>query len=447
MENEKLHLTDRSVANLGPPSGDRYLARDTELSGFFVQVGQRTKTFMVQGDLRVDGKRQSIRVKIGVAGQMTTRKARTTAMEILSKIARGEDPRDRPGPIVPEKPPEPTLREAWQRYREAHLERKGRSTQTISNYGDHVERLMADIQDMSLAEFGHNPKLVIDRHERISKVNGPYMANGCMRTLRAIYNHARKSCRTLPAENPVNALDWNAERRRDTALGMKELPGWFVEARALFPLRREFHLFLILSGSRPSAIKQARLEHIDFVARTLHIPKPKGGEDKAFDIPLSRAMCRCLIRALRIGQMVYPDQAEDWVFPADSESGHLIEHKEDRASLSKWGNDLRQTYRTIGQIAGVGDLDMHLLMNHSVPGVNAGYITRAKLLSNHLRGQQEKISQLILSCSTKSKGKDRAPDQEWPLVNSRKLMARLDTPIEPIKNGGASKDQISPRSK
>jgi hypothetical protein len=428
MAERKLHLTDRSVADLPPPPADRYLARDTELAGFFVQVGQRTKTFMVQGDLRIDGTRQSIRLKIGVAGRMTTRKARAVAMEVLGKIARGEDPRERPKPEPPP-PTEPTLREAWTRYREAHMERKGRGARTIENYRDHVERLMGDWQDRVLTDLGNDPKLVIQRHEAISKANGPYIANGCMRTLRAIYNHARKSCRTLPPDNPVNALDWNAERRRNTALGLTDLKAWFVQATTLdHPLRREFHLFLLLSGSRPDALKHARPEHIDFRRRTLHIPKPKGGEHKAFDIPLSRAMCRCLIRARRLGRMLYPNQADDWVFPADSESGHLVEHKENRKILAKWGNDLRQTYRTIGQIAGIADLDMHLLMNHSVPGVNAGYITRAKLLSDHLRGQQEKISELILSCAT-----HREDKQDWPLLNSRKMMVVLDTQAETKK--------------
>lgn len=30
-------------------------------------------------------------------------------------------------------------------------------------------------------------------------------------------------------------------------------------------------------------------------------------------------------------------------------------------------------------------------MNHSLPGVNAGYITRDSLLRDHLRKQQERI--------------------------------------------------------
>jgi integrase len=435
MAERKFHLTDRSVADLPPPSppAGRYLARDTELAGFFVQVGQRTKTFMVQGDLRIDGTRQSVRLKIGVAGRMTTRKARALGMVVLGKIARGEDPRER-RTVEPQAPLEPTLREAWARYREARMERKGRGARTIENYRDHVERLMGDWQDRLLTDLGKDPRLVIQRHEAISKANGPYIANGCMRTLRAIYNHARKSCRTLPPENPVTALDWNAERRRDTALGLPDLKAWFVQAATLdHPLRREFHFFLLLSGSRPDALKHARPEHVDFRRRTLHIPKPKGGEHKAFDIPLSRAMCRCLIRVLRLGRMLYPDQAAEWVFPADSESGHLAEHKESRKILAKWGNDLRQTYRTIGQIAGIADLDMHLLMNHSVPGVNAGYITRAKLLSDHLRAQQGKISDLMLSCAV---SKDREP--HWPFLSSRAMIIALDKLAELKKRKRAS---------
>src|SRR3989442_913737 len=63
-----------------------------------------------------------------------------------------------------------------------------------------------------------------------------------------------------------------------------------------------------------------------------------------------------------------------------------------RTTLPDRGNDLRQTYRTAAQATGIADLDIHPLMNHSVPGVNAGYINRSKLLSDHLRQQQEMIS-------------------------------------------------------
>jgi integrase len=185
-------------------------------------------------------------------------------------------------------------------------------------------------------------------------------------------------------------------------MGAVDLLSWFEELRVFENLiRREFHLLLLLSGSRPTALKQARLEHIDIRARILHIPRPKGGNERAFDIPLSHAMIRCIIRAIRVGRMLYPDQAEVWLFPADSESGHIEEHKEDRTELSKWGNDLRQSYRTIAQSVKISKLDIHLLMNHSVPGVNEGYITRDKLLNDHLRQLQERISAIIVGQAAK----------------------------------------------
>lgn len=109
-----------------------------------------------------------------------------------------------------------------------------------------------------------------------------------------------------------------------------------------------------------------------------------------------RPMIRRILRTMRSARVLYPGQAEFWLFPADSDSGHLVEHKEDRDVLSKWGNDLRQSYRTLAQAAGVSELDVHLSMNHSLPGVNAGYITRDSLLRNHLREQQERISKVIV---------------------------------------------------
>jgi hypothetical protein len=113
-------------------------------------------------------------------------------------------------------------------------------------------------------------------------------------------------------------------------------------------------------------------------------------------MPLSRAMLRSLWRARRIGRMLHPRAAAEWIFPGASAAGHMVEHWERRDALFKWGNDLRQTYRTLAQHAGLSDLDAHLLMNHSLPGVNAGYITRGKLV-DHLRVEQERLSRFILA--------------------------------------------------
>jgi hypothetical protein len=105
---------------------------------------------------------------------------------------------------------------------------------------------------------------------------------------------------------------------------------------------------------------------------------------------------------------MYPLQSRKWIFPGDSESGHLAETKEDRDTLSKWGNDLRQTFRTIATAAGVSEFDAKLLMNHSIPGVNAGYVTRHKLLEDHLRSQQQAIGTVVFCAIGKMLTKDAA---------------------------------------
>lgn len=394
MADQRQILTDKGITRLPFAEEKQYKVRDSELPGFFVLIGKRRKSFMAQGEFWRDGVREfTAQVKLGELGDMTTREARGKAKEALGAISRGQ----RPGEAPKIKAGSITLREAWERYRDAHMKRKGRSAGTIENYRDHMERLLKDWLDKPLARLARQPALVVERHDEITKQNGPYIGNGSMRSLRAVYNHALKSNTDLPAVNPVSAIDWNNEHRRKTGMGPNEISAWLRELYAMEnPLRREFHLLTLFSGSRPTALKNVRIGDINLQQRVIHIPRPKGGEEKAFDIPMSRPMIRCIVRAIRWGRMMYPDQAKTWLFPADSEAGHLVEHKEERDVLSKWGNDLRQSYRTLSQAVGISELDIHLLMNHSLPGVNAGYITRDRLLRDHLRQQQQRISELIV---------------------------------------------------
>ena len=414
MADLRIQLNDKTIERLPAPEKARYVVRDTDLKGFFLVVGKRKKSFSIQGDLREEGKRAStVRIVIGDTTEISTRTARAVAKEYLAQISRGVHPKSearamkassaaeltqieqageedaRPGGV--------TLSQAWARYKTA-MERKNRSERTIESYRDHVERIFKDWLETPLAELGEDPAKVSEKHDTITEDNGPYIANGSMRTLRAIYNHARKTNRELPADNPVDSVDWNHEKRRSTGMGLADLKGWFLELAELEnPIRREFHLLTLLSACRPTALMEAKPQHLDLGRRVLHIPRPKGGADRAFDIPLSRQMIRCLIRVMRSGRQMHPFEAGEWLFPADSAEGHMVEQKENRTILSKWGNDLRQTYRTVATPAGVSELDARMLMNHSVPGVNAGYITRHKLLEDHLRVQQQAISTTIFN--------------------------------------------------
>ena len=131
MSELRANLTDRTVDRLPLAMSGQYVVRDEELRGFFVVVGVKRKTFAVHGECRRDGKRHYKKVTIGHAGEITTRDARTQAKAALASIVKGE--------MVPAKPKPPpavevTLRQAWERYRVAHLQRKERSEATIRGY-------------------------------------------------------------------------------------------------------------------------------------------------------------------------------------------------------------------------------------------------------------------------------------------------------------------------
>ncbi|MGA8155036.1 MAG: integrase arm-type DNA-binding domain-containing protein, partial [Rhodoplanes sp.] len=148
MADQRQILTDKNIARLPFAREKQYRVRDSELPGFFVLIGKRRKSFMAHGEFWRDGVREfAAQVKLGDFGVMTTREARGKAKEALGAIARGQ----RPGEAPKIKPGSITLGQAWERYRDAHMERKGRSPGTIENYRDHMERLFKDWLDKPLA--------------------------------------------------------------------------------------------------------------------------------------------------------------------------------------------------------------------------------------------------------------------------------------------------------
>jgi hypothetical protein len=88
----------------------QYFVRDIELRGFLILIGKHTKTFMVQGELWRDGKRQfSARLTLAECEETMTRDARVKAKEALASMSKGI----RAGEAASTRPDEVTLREAW----------------------------------------------------------------------------------------------------------------------------------------------------------------------------------------------------------------------------------------------------------------------------------------------------------------------------------------------
>lgn len=382
---EPRELTEEFIRGLPFAKQGQYVVRDTKERGFFVVVGKQAKTYTVQGDLRQHNRRaKTCRVALGRFGDIKLKDARRQARKVLNQIAEGKDPS---GPSSAAG----TLREAWGRFKESR-ERLGRSANTIEGYQDTLDRYLSDWMDRQLAEIGADRDGVARRHERITKRHGPAAADATMRTLRAIYKHAMKRDAALPT-HPVVAVDMNNQQSEREAIAPDKLPGWMCKVNDIEnPIRRDYYLFVLLTGMRREASAEARREHYNGKKGFLHVPSPKGGRKRAFDLPLSAALIDLLDRRLKQNEILFP--GSPWIFPAESESGHIAEPKETKRGLPS-PHILRHTYATAAKATSLPELDIKLLLNHKLPGVTGGYI-HGTALGDHLRACQEKVSQHLL---------------------------------------------------
>jgi Arm DNA-binding domain len=261
-QTSKLLLTDKAVRSLPYAADKPKIVRDSKIPGFHLWVGKTTKTFRLQYETpRVNGQRGSTNVKwLGEHPHHTADEARAAALQIQALRARGEPipdatPVQAPAAVL-------TFKEAWESYRAA-ITKEGKSLRTIADYQDKFSRHLADWHDRALASIKRED--VIHEHaaitERAKKLragqkysSGKYAANGTMRFARAVWNHAKDELETagLPERNPFRSGKlFHKEKARDTGMGAADLPAWWAQLQALSnPIRREVHLFMLLSGLR-----------------------------------------------------------------------------------------------------------------------------------------------------------------------------------------------------
>lgn len=285
----KLKLTKASVEKCAVGADRRQVIFwDTEMRGFGLRVGPNTKTYIFQRDLPG---RRTRRMTIGRHPTWSPEEARKEARSLAVRVDKGEDPavtkRARAARGV-------TLRQAL----EMHLTRlraKDASPRTIETLTYEIPRYLGDWLDRPLAEISRDE--CRRRHHRLTERSGIYAANRALRHLRTLYNTAAR-VHDLPGRAPTVAVDWNKQRRRREPITWTELPLWHERLLELSPVRRDYHLFVLLTGLRATDAATVRWEHVDLDAATVHRPKPKGGVDRAFTVPLSKR-CIELLRARR----------------------------------------------------------------------------------------------------------------------------------------------------
>jgi len=280
------------------------------------------------------------------------------------------------------------------------LRAKGRSPRTLEKFGRPLEMYLGDWLDKPLAEITRADAR--EQHQRIAAeiARGKYIdrnnpkhhgrkrgpnsgrvtANAVFRVFRAVYNRALREHPELPS-NPCVNVDWFNVQTQRTAIPMESLADWWKGVMEIGnPVRRDYLLLVLFSGLRRESASTMRWEDVDFKRRALRVPRPKGGEERAFDLPLSDFLIEILQRRRAEHEKICAGDRKmaPWVWPAESESGHISEPREEFGGMKWTLHDLRRTFITAAtHLCRLHPYDVKLIVNHSLPreDVTAGYVS------------------------------------------------------------------------
>ena len=403
----EVRLTKRFVERLPYASKGQVFYRDSELRGFGLRVGRKSKVFVVEA--RVN--RRSVRTTIGRADFLAPEVARKQAQRLLGEMAGGKNPNQAK---KTEARGVMTVDLAFTKFFEA----KPQLSNCTKDSYNRTRKLY--LKDWSTLELGKlSCEMVMVKHRSISRTNGNVTANNVMRHLRSVYNFASGALAELPP-NPVVVLTktrtWHRETRRRRIIVSSALPRWWDAVMHENEDARDIHLIALFTGMRRSEITALKWDHLDLVERLLTIPKTKNGEQ--LQLPLSDYLVQLFRqRQALVGQSEY-------VFPSRSKSRHVTEVKSmvDRiraaSGVEYTLHDLRRTFISIAESLDIPYYALKRLLNHRMNGdVTQGYIV---IGSERLREPVEKVATHILAlvsaqgaATTPNNGRARASNDPY----------------------------------
>jgi integrase len=301
---------------------------DAEIKGLVLFVGKRSKTWYFQKD--VGG--QTKRILIGRFPTISAQAARQTALGFTLEMVRGKGKSAQIGA--------PTLEAAM----DVYLARpRLRSENNKTGIRAQLELHLKDWMRIPLDEV--SKAMVVRRHQEMAKI--PSAANHVLRSFRAIYNHARRTCDL--AECPATAIEW-FEDKPDGRI-IEDLKDWRLTIDSLEnPIHRVFYELLLFTGLRKTEVLTLQWEQI--LEDRIHLPMTKNG--RSFDLPILQLHHEILapLRPL----------SGHWVFPSPkSEAGHIT-----RPERLKYNPHMhRRTFATVAVEAGVLEEIVGRLLNHT----------------------------------------------------------------------------------
>ena len=388
----KLRFTERRIRDLSPGEKDR-IVWDEAQTGLGLRIGRTgTKAFTFQRDFR-GGK--TLRMPIGKWPDWTVESARKRAREIIQMMDSGIDPRadERRAASLGI-----TLGEAI-KIHVARMRRKQARPRSIELLENEMDTHLSDLMRRPLADL--DADLIRRRHLRMTekrgKIGGPTVANRVVRHISAVYNSARRIHRELPAELPTVTVEPNKLRGKTEPIPFERLPAWRAAVGDFkSETRRDWLLCLLYTSLRRRDGASIKWSDIDLSSAILHRPNPKGGEDRAFEIPLPTQVLEIFSRRRTTSSC-------DLAFATRRRAprntmGPIVEFREKARPLPKGFDDwpsphqLRATWATCAMAIGIDLLTIQAIMNHtvgSVAGVTGQYLSPS---AESLRPAMQKVA-------------------------------------------------------
>lgn len=306
-----------------------------------------------------------IRQKIGDFPNVTPEQAKTKALDLLAKIASGEDPTAERRLIRGSE----TLEAVLEQFLANKRSKRGGalSERTRFDYRDVFERNCTSIAHKKLPEITSDD--IVRIYHKVGKRSGA-QANKTRAMLSSLFAWAIKA--KMVSHNPVSEVGKAyVEESRDRFMCGDELKRFFEALGTINEDLRDFFLLCLFTGARRSNVQEMRWEDIDFDRAVWRIALTKNGTPQ--NVTLSPESIG-ILQGVKERAKGYSDLAEaeflagkisnnikdsSFVFPGKGKTGHLVEPKKSWATLLKNAeiknlrmHDLRRTLGSWQAITG-----------------------------------------------------------------------------------------------